>query len=446
MDSLLRTRLLQISPWLRDPSTFEVEIARRMPVAFVERSVAFGPPEPGRARMIVGPRQAGKSTLVWSWLASRTPAEVLYLDSEEPLVREWARSPAQMLADLGAELPGVRVLFIEEAQRLDEAGLTVKGLIDARRGLEVMVTGSSSYHLQARTRESLAGRADRRRLLPLSLGELLRHDESASPSVGTVPAVRRLRAEEVVRRQLIWGGYPAVWFSRDPERMLADLVEAFVLRDASDRFHIQRPEAFRRMLQLAAAQVGQQVNLSEWAGQLGIATSTVSEYLGLAEESWILRRVTPFAGGARREITSAPRIHLYDMGLRNALLGALSDDLDRRPDRGALVEGWAFGELVKAVPDGWTIHYWRTKGGAEVDLVLARGPRLVGVELKAGARPRLGRSARSFLDAYEPEAFVLAGLGVADRAEEQVGPTRVLTVPLPELAATVLALLSGAVT
>ena len=430
MEAALRTRLLQLSPWLRRPGCFGEEVARLLPPTFVPRAVAFGPPEPGRARLVVGPRQAGKSTLVWSWLRELDPSHLLYLDAEETLVRTWARSPIQMVADLAEELPTVRVLFIDEAQHLDEAGLTVKGLVDARRGLEVLVTGSSSFHLQAGTRESLAGRADRRRLLPFSLGELLRHD--ASP----LPAVQRERAREILRRQLVWGSYPPVWFHPDPERLLADLVEAFVLRDASDRFRLRHPVAFRRLLQLAASQVGQQVNLSEWAGLLGISATTVSEYLGLAEESWLLRLVPPFAGGGRREISSAPRVHLYDMGLRNALLGALSDDLDRRPDRGALAEGWAFGELAKCLPHGWTLHYWRTKGGAEVDFVLARGPRRLGVEVKAGSRVRLTRSARSFVEAYQPEAFLVAGLDV-EPEEKVMGRTRLFRLPLTDMAATV---------
>ena len=87
-------------------------------------------------------------------------------------------------------------------------------------------------------------------------------------------------------------------------------------------------------------------------------------------------------------------------------------------------------------PHGWTLHYWRTKGGAEVDFVLARGPRRLGVEVKAGSRVRLTRSARSFVEAYQPEAFLVAGLDV-EPEEKVMGRTRLFRLPLTDLAATV---------
>lgn len=429
MDTVIRERLLALNPWFRDPERFAVEVRRRLPDPFVPRRVdRTGLDDRRRAKLIVGPRRAGKSTFVWSLLADRPPETVLFLNCEEERVRAWARSPAGMVDDLDREFPQVRTLFLEEAQHLEEAGLVVKGLIDASRGLDVLVTGSSSYHLAARTRESLAGRAVRRRILPLSLGEVL---DWRAPAV---PAARAQLAREVTARQEVFGGYPGVWFHPDPAAELSELLEAFVLRDASDRFRIQRPEAFRRLIQLAAGQVGQMVNLSEWASLLGIATSTVREYLELLEETWVVRLIPAFAGGRRAEITHAARVHMVDMGLRNAALGAFQADPSRRPDCGALAEGWVFGELLKSLPVDWGIHYWRAKGGAEMDFVLARGERLVAVEVKAGRRASLSRSARSFVDAYGPEALILVGGADGHPEEERLGSTRVVRAELHEVA------------
>jgi hypothetical protein len=234
---------------------------------------------------------------------------------------------------------------------------------------------------------------------------------------------------------LVWGGYPRVWLGGQRPRTLANLVEAFVLRDASDRFALERPDALRRLLQLAAGQVGQMVNFTEWAALCGVAASTIRDYVAILEECWVLRLLPAFAGGKRREITSAPRVHFYDPGIRNAVLGALSEDVERRPDRGALHETLVFAELAKSVDRSWGIHYWRAKGGAEVDFVLVRGDHTVAVEVKAGERPNLSRSARSFLDACAPSDFLLV-TGVEDPGldEEQVGPTRVQRIGLVSLA------------
>lgn len=412
MDAEILDRLLQLNPWLGAPARYRAEITRHLPPDMIARRTRLPNFEdPRRAKLLIGPRQVGKSTLLWSRLLDQAPQSVLVLNAEESAVQRWLRSAAAVIHDLETELPTIRTLFIEEAQHLDEAGLVIKGIIDARRDLDVLVTGSSAYHLEARTRESLAGRAIRRVILPFSVAELLEHDPSP------LPAVQGRRAREIVERQLVHGAYPGVWFHERPADELGELVEAFVIRDASDRFEIQRPDAFRRLLQLCAGQVGSMVNLAEWASILGISAGTVRQYLGVLEDSWIVHQLPAFAGGKRSEITSASRLHLYDMGLRNALLGNFSADLRRRADLGALLEGWVFGELCKSKDRAWTLHYWRTKGGAEMDFVLACGTRVIGVEVRAGAHGRISRSTRSFIEAYAPELVLVVGLDEEEHAD-----------------------------
>ena len=430
MEPLLRQRLLLLNPWQRDPACFADACARHLPATLVAR---HQPPLSGDVRkavLVIGPRQVGKSTWLWAQLRQRPPASVLLLHAEEPLVRGWCASPWQVLEDLSSEFPAVRTLLIEEAHHLREAGLFIKGLVDAKRGLEVLVTGSSGFHLGSRTRESLAGRAARRRLLPLSVAELLDH---ANPPVG---AARTSMARQIADRQMVFGSYPDPWMASDPAAELAELLEASVLRDASDRFHIERVGAFRQLVQLAARQIGQQVNYSEWAAHLGVSGPTVRDWLGLLEESHVLALPRPFAGGRRQEVTRAGRVHFIDPGLRNAALLAFSTDLALRPDLGPLTEGWAFAELARCLPAGWDIRFWRTKGGAEVDFVLVHGDRTIGVEIKAGAPARVGRSARSFIDAYRPLAFVVAGR-YSERRDESVDGTGAIRVPLHGLAAVV---------
>lgn len=210
-----------------------------------------------------------------------------------------------------------------------------------------------------------------------------------------------------------------------------------MLRDASDRFEIRNPQAFRRLLAFAAGQVGPLINYTEWAAHLGVSATTVRAWVGLLEETWVLRQVPAFSGGRRSEITSAARLHFYDMGVRNALLSRFDPAVDNRADRGALADGWAFTALSKVLPRGWDIHYWRSKGGAEVDFVLVGGDRLVGVEIKTSGRQRITRSLRSFIDAYHPELVLLVGGNEVAPREERLGQTRLLHLPLLDLERTV---------
>jgi predicted AAA+ superfamily ATPase len=421
VDRDLQTILLGDNPWLLDKGGLTPWLHHRLPSPclprFAARRAQVQWEETERAHLVVGPRQAGKSTAIWAYLAERgEPA--LFIDCEQELVREWCRSAPLFLADLEKLVPRPVPLFFEEIQHLEEAGLLLKGLIDRRIGVPILVTGSSSYHLGARTRESLAGRATRTRLLPFSLAEVCQ-DLEAQPEI----VRERLRGERFARHLLV-GGYPAVWLSETPETLLADLLEAVVLRDASDLFRITRPDAFRRLLRLLAGQAGQLVNLSEWAAILAIGRDTVASYLDILESSHVVVTLSPFVGGKRVELTARPKAYLLDNGLRNRLAFDFRP-LEERTDTGPLLESWVATELSKALPEGATLHFWRSASGSEVDFVVVRGDRVLPVEVKAGrlGRPVYSRSLRSFLDAYRPATVLVVNTGLAHR--ERAGATEV---------------------
>ena len=429
MNRQLRRVLLAENPWLRGEDLLSW-IRRFLPPSYIPRGLRLVADD--RVVLVVGPRQAGKSTLIWKTL-EQAAEPVLFVNCEEPSMREWLSSPAEFLADLAENAGQARALFFEEVQRLPEAGLFLKGLVDRRTGLRIYATGSSSFDLEAATRESLAGRAQRHLLLPLSLAE-------AGAALPGSPLAREEGLSRLVERMMIYGGYPTVLTSDDPRRDLASLVEAFVVRDASDRFRIRHPEALRRILELAASQVGNLVNLSEWAALTSVSNDTVAEYCRLLEETHLIRLVRPFVGGKRAEITSARKVFLLDNGIRNQLFGGFQP-AEERPDRGALLENLVFTELAKTVHpllDG--LSTWRSKAGAEVDFVVEHQGRLLACEVKAGdSRGILSRSARSFLEAYQPEQFLIVNRKAFPDVME--GSTRIRFLQAEELAGTVEAFL-----
>lgn len=431
VDRDLQGILLHDNPWLANSERLESWLRLRLPPSYYHRAAERFTPrwsEANRAHLIIGPRQAGKSTLVWHYLAE-TERPVLYVDCEQALVQKWCQSAPLFLEDLKKLLPGPAVLFFDEVQHLHEAGLFFKGLVDRRIGVPILVTGSSSYHLGAKTRESLAGRASRTRLLPFSLREACQDLE------GKPDLVRNQMTEQHLHKHLVYGGYPEVWLSENPELRLTELVESIILRDASDLYSIGRPDAFRRMLRLAAAQSGSLVNLSEWASIVGIARDTAASYLEIMESGHITVTVPPFVGGRRSEMTSTPKIFLVDNGIRNRLLHDFKG-LEERVDKGALFENWVFGEVWKQLPEGATLHFWRSTSKAEVDFVLVRGSEIVALECKASqlGRLALSRSARSFIRAYQPKALLMVNLGLS--GTEQINSTRVEWVRTPQLSRT----------
>lgn len=403
MESHLARGVVKWNPWLEHPAGWDEEVAKRLPRPFVQRSSAPGiqPGLPGKALLVVGPRQAGKSTLIWNLVQSRHRS-CLYLHCEDPLIADWCTSPSLFAADFEGLSGPPEAIFIDEAQRLANAGLFVKGLVDLRLDVPIYVTGSSAYHLGASVRESLSGRASRLTLYPFSLAEVVAF-EVPDPS----PTAALLAATRGFERQMLYGCYPEVYLHDREERRLYDLVEAFVMRDASDLFRLKKPGAMRKLLHLMAGQVGNLVRMSEWAALCQVSAPTIAEYAGILEETHITRLLPVFHGGRRTELTAMPKVYFIDNGLRNLLVGDFSP-VAMRADRGALFENWVFCELTKTLLHVDELHYWRTRSGAEVDFVIHRpGLPPVGIEAKLhGQSPKLSRGARSFLDAYAPSQLI----------------------------------------
>ncbi len=425
MDESLIRALRTANPWLRG-EPLEPWFERYLPRIYVRRQLRVEADH--RVVLVVGPRQAGKSTVIWRTLADAGRA-ALYLNCEDPSIRTWLSSPALFLADLEELAPDVPTLFFEEIQALPEAGLFLKGLVDHRTGKKIYATGSASFDLEAKTRESLAGRARRHLLLPLSIAEIEASSDAAQSLAEARPGAALLRADlaDMVERQLIYGSYPAVYMAAEPREELATLVESFIVRDASDRFRIRHVAALRKILELAASQIGNLCNFSEWAALAGISQDTVAEYCRILEDTHVLRLLRPFIGGKRAELTKASKAYFLDNGIRNQLFGGFAV-ARHRADRGALVENLVFTELYKNLnPLLDSIRYWRSKSKAEVDFVVERQGRLLACEVKAGdVRGKVSRSARSFIDAYRPQRFLIIHDGARDTLDLDGTPVELL--------------------
>ncbi|MBM4333358.1 MAG: ATP-binding protein [Deltaproteobacteria bacterium] len=401
----IQNRIKQFNPWLIEPDKAKEFIGHFLPDLYINREDENRPLPQNLALLIVGPRQAGKSTLVWHLLQRYLP-EILFLNMEDPLLRLGCQPTAEFINLLKNHYSFIKAIFIDETQHLPEAGLVIKGLIDARLNLAIFVTGSLAFHLRSKTRESLAGRVTRKRLLPFSMRELMTNSHPPNPL-----AARHL-SEQIMAHQLIYGSYPAVYLAKNSGEkiiLLNNLVEALILKDVSDIFRIKRVDAFRKLLTLLAGQIGQIINFSELAAICQVDVGTIRSYVEILEESHVVKIVTPFAGGKRREITGAPKVFFLDNGIRNQLLNNFSPALDLRTDRGQLLENWVFSEIYKSAPLPAAIKYWRSKTGAEVDFIIEYAGKIYGLEVKYTLlkQPKLPRAARSFLDVYAPENFSL---------------------------------------
>lgn len=302
--------------------------------------------------LLLGARQVGKTTLIRSLQA---PGDLFLncdLDEQLQLVNTTS------LLKLQKTLTGVKRLFIDEAQRLDNPGLTLKILYDNFKDLRVLATGSSSFELKNSLSDALTGRYLDFELLPFSLSEVT-HLESYQHFIGDL---------------MLYGGFPEVFLEKDPafkRKLLEKIVESYLYKDILSFNRVRNSQAIKELTQAISYQIGSEVNENELSNRLKIDRKTVIAYLDILEKSFVIHRVYPYSKNPRREIGRRYKIYFYDLGLRNALIGDFNP-LNIRSDIGALWENFLFLERYKKMNNHdikKRQYFWRSYSGAEVDYI-----------------------------------------------------------------------------
>lgn len=342
-----------------------------------------------KALIVQGARQVGKTTLIRDLLRDREG--VLWVNGDVLADQTlWGSDlPPEQLRRL---VEGFSFLVFDEAQRINNIGLTTKIIIDEGIPVQPILSGSSSLNLTSSVNEPLTGRKWSFELYPLDWGELTAH-------YNLYPVLRQLDS------RLVLGSYPEVVTATEQvERRLEEITSSYLYKDILDYGDIRKPELITQLLRALAYQVGAQVSYNELANMLQVSNETIRRYVQLLEESYVIFRLPPLSTNPRKEIFTSRKIYFVDNGIRNALIGNLAP-LQNRNDRGQLWENFIVSEFMKRARHGGhrtTLYLWRSKDGAEVDLVLARDGRYRAYEIKYNPRKR-ARFPNSFLERYTPE-------------------------------------------
>jgi len=347
--------------------------------------------------IIYGARQVGKTTLVKDIL--KDIPDSIYFSCDEPDVREAFSNKTS--TEMKSFIRDAKTIVIDEAQRVENIGISLKLLHDTYPELTIIATGSSLFDLSNKTAEPLTGRHISFNLYPISFKEY-------ANTVGDREAIRLL--EERIR----YGMYPAVITDPNPERGVKLLAEDYLFKDVLRIETIRKPLIIEKLTKLIAYQLGQEVSYNEIAQKLEISRHTVMSYVRLLEQSFIIFRLPPIGKNPRNEITRFEKIYFYDTGIRNALIGDFRP-LDVRNDKGALFENFFIAERLKSYQRlGIDVkqYFWRTKDGSEMDLVEEKEQTIKAYEFKWGAGKAKTRAWKnSFPDT---EVFLINKDNVAD--------------------------------
>jgi predicted AAA+ superfamily ATPase len=312
---------------------------------------------------IVGPRQAGKSTL-----CQLAFPNLPVINLERPDIR--ARISADPLQFITSQRGGC---VIDEIQYLPELASYIQVAVDERKSAgEFILTGSQQFQLMETVSQSLAGRTAIVKLLPLSLREL--KQSRYLPST--------------LDDLLFTGSYPRIYADKlAPTQTYSFYVQTYIERDIRTLINVRDLTQFERFVKLCAARAGQLLNLSNLGNEAGIDHSTAQRWITALEASFIVFRLPPHFSNFSKRIIKSPKLYFYDTGLLSFLLNIRdSNDLTHHPLRGQIFENYIAGELVKNAfnaVDEPNIYFFRDSTGHEIDFLLEHPDGVIPIEVKA---------------------------------------------------------------
>lgn len=355
----------------------------------------------GKIILVLGARQVGKTTLAKD-IGKKLAGEgrkVLYLNCD--LAEDNGAVNTNSKAVLERLLSEVDVLLIDEAQRLDNPGLTLKIIYDNFPEVKVLATGSSSFDLKNKLSDPLTGRYLDFILYPFSFTEVL---EVGKESINNEVLFKN-KADALLPQVMLYGLYPEVYLANSPEQkqaLLERIVDSYLFKDILTFQRVKNSQAIKDLTKALAYQIGSEVNENELSNRLKIDRKTVASYLDVLEKAYVIVSVHPYSKNPRREIGSHYKIYFVDLGIRNVLIGDFNP-VDLRADTGLLWENFLYIERRKLFANKAmvvTSNFWRSYSGAEVDYIeKTTNIELKGFEFKYGSG-FLSKGANSFTSKY----------------------------------------------
>lgn len=340
--------------------------------------------------VLLGARQVGKTTLLAELQEGKGKILSLNCDNVDDVLLLEGRTSTE----LKYLLSPYELVFIDEAQRVKNIGLTLKMIGDLKLETQVVVTGSSSLDMADEINEPATGRLIEYNLFPFSLPELA---ESSSER-----EERRL-----LENRMIYGLYPEVVTEPgDAKRTLMTLTNNYLYKDLFSYRGIKKPDLIQKLVRALALQLGSEVSYNELSNLLGVDKGTVESYINLLEKCFVVFRLDSFSRNLRNEIKKGKKIYFYDNGVRNAVLSNFAP-LELRNDAGALWENLMVSERVKRnsyLGNFAQLFFWRTHEQQEIDLIEEQDGLLRTFEFKWSGKARSSQP-KAFANSYPNSTY-----------------------------------------
>ena len=348
----------------------------------------------GKAIILLGARQVGKTTLLKK-IIQEQQVDALYLNCDEPQTA--AALTNCNLKELQMVIGANKFVVIDEAQKVDNIGLTLKLIVDNMTDVQVIATGSSAFELRNCLNEPLTGRKYEYQMFPISSKEIYQ-------SSGYIDL------KGLLETRLIYGSYPDILnHANDARELLRMLTDSYLYKDILATDNLRKPDVLDKLLRALAFQVGSEVSYNELAQTIGTDSKTVERYIELLEKCYIIFRLHGLSRNLRNELKKAKKIYFYDNGVRNAIIQQFAP-LELRNDAGALWENFFISERIKRnhyQQNYCNIYFWRTKSQLEIDYIEEQNGQMTAFEMKWNPKKSNTSIPETFLNAYDVKETVV---------------------------------------
>ena len=391
--------------------------------------------------LITGARQIGKTTImnILQEKLHKQGLPTLFFNLDFERDYKYFVSQDDFLSKIKLEAGNNKIyVFIDEIQRKENAGLFLKGIYDREKHIKLIVSGSGSLELKEKIHESLVGRKRLFELLPVGFEEFINY-QTRYKYENQLNMYFETEKETVLHQlneYLMYGGYPAVVAETKKSekiQVMNEIFSSYIHKDLSHLLNLDKPENFVKLIEWLSHTAGSSINYSTCSGDIGISVPTLKKYLWYAEHTFIIKRITPFYKNKRKEISKAPGVYFFDLGMKNFAFGNYGVEISRL-QASQQFENFIFTilyERLKNTPH--QIHYWRTTDMAEVDFVITKGTDTIPVEVKYThiKEDKPGKSFHSFIDKYQPQIGYIINL--TGRFNKKVNNTQIRFIPFFDL-------------
>lgn len=332
-----------------------------------------------------GARQVGKTYILY-YLENylREKKEIVhYIDLEDSryvkILNSGIEEFIKYLKEEGINVNAKVFVLIDEIQYLNNPSSFLKLIADHHKNIKVIVSGSSSFEIKSKFKDSLVGRTVNFEIFNLSFKEFLMFKEyQFSEEVFTKKKIDELK--NLFKEYVLYGGYPKIVLNCEiekKEKYLQQIIDTYIRKDIRDLANIKEIDKFNKLLEILSSQSGNMLNVSELSNTCKIAKQTVENYLFIMENTYIIKLLKPYSRNIRSELFKVPKVYFYDSGLMQMLwLKNLQKEII-----GSCFETSIFSELVKKYSKD-NVRYWRTLDKKEVDFILTVKNKIIPIEVK----------------------------------------------------------------